>query len=493
MKKYSCVLWIPLLFQLLSSCYEDKGNYDYQWVSELSITGLRDTAVNRGDILKIEPELKQILGDSSVNPNIDLDDYTFRWYSQVLQSGEPVILSIEQCLNDTIWLPVAKGYMVTYEVVEKATGLSWRKRFNLNVEGRYAGAFFYLTEDENKQVELDIFGRDAKKEWSLEKGVLARSGFPYRGGGANCVCYQGVANDKRLWVATGEATGFLDMLNFAWEERNLARSIMAIPQPVSYTFEKIMIIGGKVVFLNPEGGAHLINNYKMIFPDFAVTGGRKTELASYAGGTSKSTLLYDRQNKRLVSHCSDIMNSDAEVTLLSTKDAAEGMELIHLQDISDSKVLVIMNDPTTGKYWKYTYSFSRNANNKIVGIRNENETEELKNAELLGQAEYIACERSRGYVYFSVGNKLYTYRSGGGLDKPVECEGVTFEHPITMLYVFNSGSQANGIFAAMYDRTKGNSGGTVYKLLPNLENCQQIALEGEPVNGLGQVKSMTSW
>ena len=53
---------------ILYSCYDDKGNYSYEDIDEISIAGMPDTLVTvfkNTDTLKVVPELKHTLAAGS--------------------------------------------------------------------------------------------------------------------------------------------------------------------------------------------------------------------------------------------------------------------------------------------------------------------------------------------------------------------------------------------------------------------------------------------
>lgn len=60
MLKYIYIGLISLLLAgVLNSCYEDKGNYSYNWVQDIDLTEvLKDTTVGRGHVLYLEVDLK---------------------------------------------------------------------------------------------------------------------------------------------------------------------------------------------------------------------------------------------------------------------------------------------------------------------------------------------------------------------------------------------------------------------------------------------------
>jgi len=57
-----------LLGSLMSSCYEDKGNYDYEQMNDITVEiPLESNDCVLGDVLKITPELKFLTGKETEN------------------------------------------------------------------------------------------------------------------------------------------------------------------------------------------------------------------------------------------------------------------------------------------------------------------------------------------------------------------------------------------------------------------------------------------
>ena len=199
--KWSDFLWVCACL-LLISCYDDQGNYNYNWVQDVFLKDeLRDTMIERGTLLTLTPELYRTLeyGSEQLEP-VDPDDYTYSW-----ATGTGAVFSNNKDLNDTIWWATGSSAQVTYKITEKKSGVSWLYKFNLKVIQQLDKGLLFMTEDDNKQVELEIYASDAKGNKVHQTGILARSGFLYSGGGANCVAniesgYSSLSRNKYLFV-----------------------------------------------------------------------------------------------------------------------------------------------------------------------------------------------------------------------------------------------------------------------------------------------------
>ena len=78
MKRY--LFYILLGWWAFSSCFDDKGNYDYREINELSIAGIgRDTTYTLmafADVLRLQPEIASTLEK-------DESEYEYEWKLQI--------------------------------------------------------------------------------------------------------------------------------------------------------------------------------------------------------------------------------------------------------------------------------------------------------------------------------------------------------------------------------------------------------------------------
>ncbi len=500
-----------LLAGLYLSCYDDKGNYDYAWMPEVHFLTINDTVIGRGEVLTIDPKFvaeKAKNHYSTVYENVQLnpDNYTYEWKAEKLNAGSETgekrfILSEEKILDTTILLQIrTEPYLVTYTMKEKKTGIAYKTGFKLTVSGGIYDGFFFLTEDENKQVELEMYGRNIALNRFLEKGMLQKSGFPYRGGGANCICYYVASNNaKKLWVATGEATGWLDIVNYEWKSTSVARMLMAKPEPISYTFKNIV---GGLYFFTENGQMHPLNNYDIMSTDVGYVGGRKIQLYPGVASYQMGVLVYDKTNKRFVTFkWSTMMGGDSDCKTIGEPEAATGKELLYMQKIFKEAFTIAVMKSETGELWRYTYfdeKFSpftpKLAESPVL----------LSNSGQLANAEQIVIDNNNGFIYFSVGSQLYVYRSGQGAQpvairddegQPIQITAPIVKLQTIQLSTYNKPAyyvQYNDcIMVATYDSSKGDAGGTCYLLRPNPVESKDLTLYEEPITGLGKVKSIS--
>lgn len=501
MKIYNILSGIVLgMGILLSSCYQDLGNYDYLWVKQAKVTGLRDTVIEKGDVLRVEPVLDW--SDSEVKP----EDLSYTWIAVKSNRGaepyEEHIIGRNLILNDTIWLDIRKEpYFVSLKVRDEKHGVEGFYSFKLIVEPRIAEGFLFLTENKERKVELDIYARKFSGEAFLEKGVLGRSGFPYLEGGANCVLYKEgqSAAQKQLWIVTGESAGWLELSNLSWKERNLAKYLFVEAKPLSYTFKKLVQTDlSSLFFFTEDGCMHQMDNFGLIGTDIASVKGAKfkvfagcaTDLVQGGFGRGSSILVYDRDKKKFWAY-----NKTNECVPLPANESAEGMELIYMQTIPiGGRTIALMKDPD-GNIWQYNYELKFNpAVFKVeINLLSKEQLAHTGNMEQAREKQLFICDNSNGFIYYAVGNRLYNYRKGEGA-VPV---GEPFDGEITCFHTTNLATNNKPAYYREYNNsiivaTYGESaGGKAYLLQPDPVESKNLKQYGETIEGLGMVKSIS--
>ncbi|MDR2131650.1 MAG: hypothetical protein LBP56_10905 [Odoribacteraceae bacterium] len=488
--KYTYLL--PLL--LLVACFEDKGNYAYEPPVEIRLAdnSLRDTAILRGQHLTLRPGPRLVVegNEVAINPG----DYTHAWraYRRNLNDMTPVTLAETPDLDTTVFLPTrTEPYRVVYSITSKASGVERSFAFNLTVTSRFSSAWLYLTEADDGTAELMVRGTEtATGATVLEGGVLERSGFPYRGGGAKFVYWY--LNSQSIIVGTGEATGYLDRSNFEWNDTRLVRFMMALPAPVDHTFEKAVSLGpthwfdsrGNLLPMSPTVG--VIYAPVNILPP-AVTGTGKydtVQVAPHVAGTTSSQLFHDTKNKRVMVYKSTAANLKTYLEMLPPADRLANHRVFFMQALTNSRSVVIAKNLADGKYYRYTYS----------GVTLQANPEEITNGQLLEGARHMECDQPNGFFYVVSGNKLHAFRTND--DGTGELREVTITNrpglaldEITYLGRYTLiASTAPHVILATYAGTPGS--GKVYHLKANPTEPLELSVENE-ITGLDRVKSIS--
>ena len=107
---------------------------------------------------------------------------------------------------------------------------------------------------------------------------------------------------------------------------------------------------------------------------------------------------------------------------------------------------------------------------------------------MIEDAEYTVIDKLNGFLYFSIGNKLYTYRKGIDECVEVNLQGVNFD-PIVSLNVIAHNDYKANVFVATYSET---NKGKVYRLTPESTDSRNLTVE-EVIDTEGAVKCITYW
>lgn len=504
MKQYK---WMNCLFAfcvgiVLSACYDDKGNYEYKWVQEVFLKEeLRDTTVERGTVLTIRPELYRIVEHGTeTSEQADPEDYTYSWNV----GAGTTKLSENKDLNDTIWLSTGTTQQITYRITEKKSGVSWLYKFNLRVIQHLDKGYLFLTEDDNGLAEAEIYATDAQGKKVHQTGVLARSGFPYRGGGAYCVANLAVGHavkNKYLAVSTGEGAGWLTLPDFNWSSRQMLDLLMVKKLPELFSFKSVyQLSSAAALYFTAGGGVHVHNTYNIIYSDFAVLNQVKFKAAPYTGGNNYAAIIYNEDQ-----HCFCFYGQGGQgfdfpgsfCTPVGEKLAFEGSSLIYMQPILNNKTAVVLKNKD-GEYLKFTFKIAGRPGKWEMAQEEAEPTRLLGNIAMIENAEWKAIDGYNSFLYFVVDGKLYNYREKGGIDN---CElarvfkdgqEIVPDEIVSLNVITNNSTGSDfrkKIFIATYsDENKGR----VYVVEPETSESRNLIVE-EVIELEGKVKSVCNW
>ena len=508
------LLLIFFLIGSLSSCFEDKGNYDYSYAPEVIMKkdqGLRDTTIKRGQRLTIVPNLQMLLTeDGEHKDTVDFDEERFAYEWHVygrLTTDYDSLLATTRNLDTIINLPLTTSnpYRVIYSVIDKNTDVVWNFKFNLSVQNRYENAWLFLVEDDNQMVDLTLYGKElgntSDDPYVWEEGVLSRSGFPYLGGGAKFVYYK--SNTSLIYVGTGEATGWITKNELEWSDRYLVRYQMASMKPIDYAFEGITLGNNGLYWFIGEGDIYAMGTSNILMeainilpPKVSGTGQYETvKLAPFVAGW-RNSLEFDETNNRMLYASISAGNPTGTAQLLTGDDAIPNHKLYFMQNCyigSGQYSTVIAQNLDDGKYYKYVYD----SNPSII------EKTEITNGYLLEESEgalertkQYVCEYLHGTFYMTDGNKIYCLRNNSleevNILDPDNLLSDTFNgfDPVCLLTRYTEINSTTGYIMVATYNTGTEKSGKVYFLEPNATEPLNLTVRTYH-EGLDRVKSIS--
>lgn len=149
MKQLYFLLIVAVCF---SSCFEDKGNYNYTENEQITITGIENSysRLYLKERLKITPEVK------STDPGANFE-YSWTIYSGGTFIGDTITqtLTLDSLVD---WNP-EKTYSLIFAARNKNTGLTTYKSTDFIVNTPFSRGWYVLKNQEN-QAELDLYTDD---------------------------------------------------------------------------------------------------------------------------------------------------------------------------------------------------------------------------------------------------------------------------------------------------------------------------------------------
>lgn len=127
---------------IFTSCASDEGNYDYNSLNELTISGIEEKYyAEQFEELNISPT---ITGSQSFNES----DYDYMWviYKYNDSALEPDTVSREKNLSTVISKSPANNYAMLFRVTDKNTGIFTQKRFGLSVVNSHSKGVVILSD-----------------------------------------------------------------------------------------------------------------------------------------------------------------------------------------------------------------------------------------------------------------------------------------------------------------------------------------------------------
>lgn len=147
----------------LFSCYDDKGNYDYREIDELTITGIPEepvTALSKAENLVVKPTVtSKFDGEISAdNPN-----YEFAYYYDKAAGGdflEPSLLDSAMVKDlDVLAVMDPGSYTAWFKVKDLRTNIVTSAEFKIQVSTATTKGWLVLCEEgEERKVRMDMIG-----------------------------------------------------------------------------------------------------------------------------------------------------------------------------------------------------------------------------------------------------------------------------------------------------------------------------------------------
>jgi hypothetical protein len=405
MKKIQYGIILMIVCCMVASCYKDKGNYDYHDINELNFSNF-DTAkgytVNVGETLTVTPQLT-----GTQDPDGSGRQYSYEWSLDFTQKDS--VLSREKNLQVKLLVPPGR-YTLQFRVTDKETGIQFHTRTQLLVTTNIFEGYLVMSEV-NGKTRLDMLSyRRADDNFTQITDVLAEmsSTAPVQGKPMQVFCFETEAfrvtpQTYRIYLVTSAGTYKIDPETFGYTPLNSIRYEMtgALPddfKPSSLTGAlqygfmptTFMVEGNNVYTRAHEGGVFPlvpVNTYASssqpfrAFPQIAVN--------------DDAIVMYN-MDKRAFTTTSFGGNSVIDLTDLGFP---EGKDMVYMEDQTNGYGYAVLKDPGMPNYHLLRF---------YPGFAFSDYFEPM-NATDIDKATHFAVSPELGYLFYSVGGKLYEY------------------------------------------------------------------------------------
>lgn len=405
----------------MAACVEDEGNYDYQDpkdVLPIEITGLED-AINakQGTTLRLSPT---ILND-------DASRYTYQWIvTEAVTAGAlPKRYDISDSKNleyDVTLEP--NSYLLNFIVTDKARNIYKRKEMKLTVSASPTNSGWYILKNDGDEVDFDYVSADK----TVYRDILLSSNQRMKGNALD-MTYQNeryyhveydangnattLANQSVFYIATDQ-----DCRTYNSKTMKLFKTFYDMfydtpatkkPQSVFYTS------GGNMFFLN-DGRLFYIYGMAGNIGKFSPKVGMNTFYPKIIPGGYQDVLLFD------VKEHTFYKASSINGTVAAIGDTKlENGETVSFTDMPYS--MQCIGENAYQGYYGFTYALMKNDNTgegALMRVKNGSSSilsfKTIDKDSKLMQASMVAPSRVADFLYFPIGNKVYSYENAEGLD-----------------------------------------------------------------------------
>lgn len=499
MKKYFYII----LLLLVVSCYEDKGNYDYREINELTgeVGNFKENYyVYRSNELTITPDVKFSQDGAT------LRDYRYEWKAvSVLDANKNTIVGTEKNLKYTINLEEGV-YDLYLRIKDNSENLLWMISTKLNVSSPISRGYLLIGDNKGGHAQADMIAMPAGSDEIIVMNDLFKdNGLPAVKGGLN-IMHTGDGKSPKLWYMTKGGSYFVDTKTFKGNTNNIFQNILFTSMPMPEEMHPIQVVpravNGKTfgnnrymmcdngyVFtttISAEFYANPLNRLSSTSVDLF----RAAPFTFYMYGNDygiSALLLYDTDNDRFVGGST----SSGYLKVLTDKAGdqfswkqAEGTELVYGENTVKGSV-------TGGN----SFALMKRGDDYLIyevfvgGTPSKKGYYEiLPLATDFSKAELFAFSSNRTILFYTIGSKLYAYDYNKGAER---CQMIKdFGDIITMIkFDIQSGINYNALFVGTYNSS---TGGTFSKyVLGTNPNTIELALDEKAVwKGLCKIKNM---
>jgi len=414
MKRYLFYGMILAIALSIASCVKDNGNYTYHAINEVTVSNF-DTIigyqVGYGDTLTINPTLNFTRDKSGTGV------YVYQWSFLLGSAAQPPVRDsvISTSKNLSAVIKLSPGtHSLQYYVRDSSTGVTFQTRTNINVTTDvYEG--YMLLNNVNGQSRLDMLSyNNAKSSFTQYIDVLKKMGstVPMTGAPYKVYCAQYTLpninpENYGIFLLSSAGANRIDQETFAYDSTMNVRSMFIGNVPSNFAPQNMVMEGSfglayPLIYLFDGNGN--IYSYS-VFSGYAFhytplntysASGTPFNVAPYGVTTGSTGTFYNSDKKGFVTAAS--YNSNFLTDAGATLNYPTGYNMIYMDKDYNNNAFAIMKDPATSNTYlvRFPIGGAVNYNQQIVGTD-------------IDKATCFAISPALGYLFYSVGGKVYEY------------------------------------------------------------------------------------
>ncbi|MDM1295389.1 hypothetical protein HX021_13960 [Sphingobacterium sp. N143] len=404
------------------SCQKDLGNYTYTDFDTLKIGGIDSSYLAYNEqSFKIEPNLNLSSGGK-----VDPSNYTYEWYtinqsSTVLNGDKKKVLGNKLNLDTVISLAPA-NYHLHLRVRNTSNNTLSEFITKLSVTSVLSNGWLVLSSIDGKS-RLDMLNYNLTTfKYEFYQDILKNFARTEVEGAPKLVMF---LNDRdaiqskyvnRIYVGTDKTTISFDNQQNTWTDfRNLRKEIFRAT-PEAYHAEVIQPVGGgknMCYILDSEGVLmHQNVTQNMLYGSTInrLNGGVRLNIskfiAPYYGNYSAYAVVFDKQNQRFLVHNSTnytlLIPSSSDPELFTPEDMK--MDLVYMERVltATNQFYALLKNPTNNRLKLVRFTHDGTVFNPLA-------VDDIENPYQMESAEWIAADPTFGYIYYTMGSKIYQY------------------------------------------------------------------------------------
>ncbi len=476
MNTYRYILFSLLLsLGLFSSCFDDKGNYDYKEIGEAVIKAIPGVTDNGDKLVCLENDVIRLTPEVEFKAGTSASDYEFIWFrypkNPAGQSGhyeQADTLAMTQNLEYKV-INTPREYWLVYKVRNKVTGALTEQKFEFIISA-ISG---WMVLDENASGKADIQVIRDKDIVDGGDGRIVKDYFSFNNEGkkmenARFMAICPFSSRANLYVYSDAGAYILDMSTYkekADSYTDLFSSTVTLDQ-INPQAEHYDIYGGNVEVL--------VNNYKIYTVAYRMMG--QTQFVAASGvddytaapaiapirinGSANSAALFDTKNNRFITvgTWGSITAPVSTGGAFNTGAIDPALKFVCMGEGKDGETCMVMRKEDSGEPYLFRASF---VETDPVALTSDN----LNGLKDIGVSKYYAFGTRGNFMFYATDSKVYTWRYGS--ESASEFMTVGEGEKIVQIKMYTNVSDATFNGKILFVATQKGNEGKVYKVVFN--------------------------